>query len=65
MTVTQLLRIPDPFATDDEVSEDVMGPALDVLSEAGNRGLHLGVLRRFAMLGLGAPARSNRPETSR
>ncbi len=73
MAVTEVLQIPDLFDVDDDVSDRMANelgredplPELTVLAEAGMLGLHLGVLRRFAMLGLGAPARSNRPDANR
>jgi hypothetical protein len=48
MAVTGVLQIPDPFEVDDN-DEDVL-PGFDAFDEAGTLGLHLGVLRRFAML---------------
>lgn len=46
MAVTEVQQIPDPFELD---QEDVFS-GRDYLDEAGTLGLHLGVLRRFAML---------------
>ena len=65
MAVTEIRQIPDPFELDDDESDEMTAeqyqlhalPELDVLAEAGMLGLHLGVIRRFAMLSLGAQAR--------
>lgn len=73
MAVTEARQTSDPFELDEygDVSypsergeEDVLR-GLGVFDEAGTLGLHVGLLRRFAMLAPAAPPRSTRPAVDR
>jgi hypothetical protein len=54
MAVTEILQIPDPF----KLGQD------DFRNQSGDMGLHLEVLRRFAMLALTPPAHRCRQDVN-